>query len=610
MLCPREALVKRRLKIGSRLRKGFSTFLQYWQLDLFPLRKTLRGYNKEKARSDLKAGLNSALLSFPQGMAYAQIAGLPIQYGIYGAAIASILGPIFAGSRFIMLGPTNATSVLLFTTFLALNVTAAEKMAMMPLLLVMIGLFLLVGALLRAANFIQYISRTVVTGYITAAALYIIINQLRKVFGIEFEIPAGTTFFGIVRLTATSLPALHLPSLLLGLITVGIFIFIKKRFRFLPHIAIALCLASLVAFAINYGWDDKLVMLESIDASNWPFTLPPFNDEWFSQLAGVAATIAFLSILEGLSIGKSLAARSGERLNANQEMFSMGMANFGCALYGGMPASGSLTRSQLNWSGGAATPLASIYCGLFCVVAAFLLGPYIKFIPQAALGVLVIVIGLSLINPHNLRVVTKTTRADTIVFITTFSTALLVRLDFAIILGAITSILLFLHKAAMPELVEYSADQEGQLTPLQKQKKRPNPEVSIVHVEGDLFFGAAELFRDQMRRVVEDPNLKVVVLKMRNAYHLDASSVLALEELIKYMREKGRTLLVSEARKPVIRVFKNSNLIDVIGRENIFADAAQNPTLSTARALTRAPAILGSEKAKVRIFTRPSPPPS
>ena len=131
---------------------------------------------------------------------------------------------------------------------------------------------------------------------------------------------------------------------------------------------------------------------------------------------------------------------------------------------------------------------------------------------------------------------------------------------------------------------------------------RPNPEISIVHVEGELFFGAAELFRNQMRRVVEDPNLKVVVLKMRNSRHLDATSVLSLIELIEYMREKDRFLLVSEARKEVVRVFKNSGLIEVIGRENIFADAADNPTLSTAKALRRAKEIIGDRKADVSIY--------
>jgi SulP family sulfate permease len=196
----------------------------------------------------------------------------------------------------------------------------------------------------------------------------------------------------------------------------------------------------------------------------------------------------------------------------------------------------------------------------------------------------------------------KATRSDAIVFVVTFLAALLVRLDFAIVLGAATSILLFIRKAAEPELVEYSFNAEGQLAEMEGHARQAGSEVSIVHVEGDLFFGAAELFRDQTRRMCSSPDLKVVVLKMRNAHNLDATSVLALEELATYMRSTGRHLLLSEARKDLIRVLINSGLIESIGRDNIFPDSVRNPTLSTAKALRRAKTFLDGEDARVSIF--------
>lgn len=600
-------------KISRDVRRGISWLAEQNQLKALPIKEASQGYNPAKARNDLRAGLNVALLAFPQGMAYASIAGLPIQYGIYGSAIAAIVGPIFGGSRFIMLGPTNATSVLLFTSFLALSVTEAEKLAMLPILLSLVGIFLVVGAFFRVANLIQYVSRTVITGYITAAAFYIIVNQMRKVLGIDFEIPEGTTFFGIIKLTVLHLPVSHLPSMILSVITAGAFIFMSRKFRHLPNVAICLVFGSVAALGVDLifaeaeGWYGGAVnTLKPINASHWKLTLPPFHIHWVSQLAGTALIVSFLCILEGASIGKSLAARAGERLDTNQEMLGMGMANLACAFYMGMPASGSLSRSQLNFNSGAATPWASVICGVLCAIGAFGLGSLTGYIPQAVLGVLVITIGVSLISRFHIRVVTKTTKSDATVFITTFLAALFVRLEFGIILGAMTSILLFLKKAAVPELVEYTSDDKGRLKPLEDPTQRSNPQVSIVHVEGELFFGAAELFRDQMRRVVEDPNLKIVVLKMRNAHHLDATSVLALMELVRYMHEYDRHLLVSEARKDVIRVFRNSGLIDVVGRENIFADAAQNPTLSTAKALKRAKEILGGQEADVSIYVDPS----
>lgn len=578
-------------------------------LDFFPLRHSLRGYTREAFRGDARAGLNVALLAFPQGMAYAAIAGLPIEYGVFGSAIAALFGPILGGSRFIVHGPTNATAVLLFSSWLSLGIMdPAERVALVPLIVFLAGLFLVIGAFLKVANLVQFISRSVVTGYITAAAFYIVLNQFNKVLGYTtFNVPKGATFLDVVWLTLSELGQTHWPTLLLSAATVGIYALLSHRYPRLPNVAITLVALSLAAFGLNalidhQGWQaGPVALLTAINPSDWTLTLPPLRSELISQLANIGLLIAFLSVLEGMSIGRSLAARAGERLDANQEMLGMGLANIGCAFLKGVPASGSLTRSQLNYTSGAQTPLASILCGVFLTIVTLTLGSLTAFIPKSVLAVLVIAIGLSLLNRHVLRVVIKSTRSDAIVFFTTFITALLVRLDFAIILGTITSIVLFLRKVAVPELVEYGADASGDVKPL-RDGESSQPSISIVHVEGELFFGATELFRDQLRRVSENPNLCAVVLKMRNAHNLDATSILALEELHRSMREKNRYLLISEARKDAIRIFRNSGFIHTLGRDNLFPDNPRNPTLSTARALRRASQLLGDTKAEINIF--------
>lgn len=577
-------------------------------LQYFPLRRALRGYTPEAAGKDLRAGINVALLAFPQGMAYAAIAGLPIQYGIYASAIAAILGPILSGSRFVILGPTNATSVLVFASFLSLGVTSMEeKISLISLIVFLSGVFLVLGAFLKIANLIQYISRSVITGYITAAAIYIIVNQLKKVLGFDFVLPEGSTFLTVIWLTLKTLPETYWPAVLLSCMTLGVYLLLDSTFKKLPNVAVTLVLMSAAGYLMERALPPEwlgpgFATLSTVDATRWFFTIPTLDGDLVSQLASVSLVIAFLSVLEGTSIGKSLASRAGRRLDSNQEMLGMGLANIGCAFYQGMPASGSLTRSQLNWSSGGVTALSSIISGLLCALAAYTLGPYTGYIPVSVLAVLVILIGLSLINRHVLRIVWNATGSDRLVFVVTFLAALLVRLDFAIILGAGVSVLMFLRKAAQPELTEFAHDEKGELTPIGSTEKRDRPEISIVHVEGDLFFGAAELFRDQMRRVCEEPLLQIVILKLRNAYHLDATSVLALEELIRYMREQGRTLLISEVRKDAVRIFRRSGLIDVIGRENIFPDRPSNPTFATAKALGRAARLLGGQEAEVRIF--------
>ena len=584
-------------------RRALRSARDYNTIDFFPLPKSLAGYDKPSFQGDLRAGINVALLAFPQGMAYALIAGLPIQYGIYGSAIAAMVAPLFAGNRFITLGPTNATSVMLLSSFAALGITGGDVLRLVPLLILMVGAFIIVGALFKVANLIQYISRSVITGYISAAALLIITNQIPKALGLSLE-DSGATFFDTIALIFGALDTIHPATLAVSATTAAIYLALNRWFRALPNVAISLVLASALA-AIFAGNAPGLELLPGINAANWTLEVPHFSMAAFQKLASPAIAIALLCILEGISIGKSLAAKTGARLDANQAMFSIGMANIGCAFLSGMPASGSLTRSTLTATSGGATPLASYISGVIVFVGAFAVGPFTRYIPQCTLAVLVIMIGISLINVGAIRIVTKATKSDAAVFGTTFVSGLFLPLDTAIYIGVGTSIILFLKKVARPEMVEYAFNEKGQLAQMEQPEERSMPEVSIVHVEGELFFGAAELFRDQMRRICEDPNLKIVVLKMRNAHNMDATGVMALDELIRYMQEKGRYLILSEVKADLIRVLKNSGLYDVIEERNIFTDDPRNPTMSTAMALKRAQEHLGDAEANVSIYVDP-----
>ena len=322
-------------------------------------------------------------------------------------------------------------------------------------------------------------------------------------------------------------------------------------------------------------------MLASPAAGSLQITWPQFNLEQFRMLFGTALALALLCVLEGLSIGKSLAARKGLRLDANQEMFSMGMANLGCSLLSGMAASGSLTRSALNASSGAVTQVSSLISGVLCLVGVFTLGQFIGLVPKPCLAVMVMVIGVSLFNLKQYRMVTRATFSDSVVFWITLVTGLFFALDFAIYVGVGASILLYLRKAADPHLVEYGFTEEGELQELEK-RQRSDLEISIVHVEGELFFGAADLFLEQIRRFCADPNLKVVILKMRNARHLDATSCMALEELIQFMRQSEQHILVCEVKKDTLRVFKKSGLYSLLGEITFSTILGLNPTYSAA----------------------------
>lgn len=582
----------RAASVQARMRRLFSA------IDPAPWRTTLRTRTRESLRHDARAGLNVALVAFPQGIAYAAIAGLPTAYGLVGMAIACVVGPLFAGSRFAILGPTNATAVLLLSALTAAGAAGAAP-AVIALVLLLIALLQIASAYLNVASLIAYVSRSVIVAYITVAAILIIANQARHILGV----PAGeaVTLISSLRDTLTRAPDLHLGTTLVAGGTALVIVLLRRFAPRAPYVALALAAGAL------FGWiarllDAPVACLPAVELSSWTPSWPVVNFAAVNQLAGPALAIAFLGILESASIAKSLAAQSGERLNTNQEIFALGMANLACSLLGGMPASGSPTRSVLNARSGATSPLAGVLCGSLVLVMILGLGGLIQFIPKAALAVIVVSISLSLINLRQIRFVVRSTRADAAVFALTAGAALLLPLDSAIFIGTSASIAFFLRQAGEPALVEYEFNAAGQLAAVSDGGGRPLPEISIVHVEGSLFFGAAELLQEQIRRACEDPNLRIIVLRLKHAHHLDASAILALEELVHSMRETGRSLIVSGARRDVVRICQRTGLIALIGHENFFPESEQNPTLSTRNALRRAQGILGQKEATVRVF--------
>jgi SulP family sulfate permease len=561
------------------------------------------------SKGDFKAGVNVALLAIPQGMAYALVAGLPIHYGLLGSAMAALMGGLFGGGRFITLGPTNATAVLLFGAFAGAGLIGQNGLAngsalmILPLILLTSGLFLVVASLFRISFVVQFVSRTVITGYITAAACLIIANQGRHVFGLtEIEEAPPSTFIGILYFLVTHLDLVSLPAILLSLGTAVVYFLIKFFSPTLPSVAGALIVASIAGYWMQLN-ELPVACLENFSLSRDGLMLP--SPQLFISHGGLilsaSLAVCLLCLLEGLSIGKSLSARAGGRIDTNQETFAIGMGNLGCALFSGMPASGSLTRSTLSVASGARSNLANLLTGLIILIGVFGLQDLIRFVPICALATLVIFIGLSLVKFRQIQTVVRATRSDGFAFLVTLLVGLIFSLQLAIFAGVVTSILLFLRKVAQPQLVEYGYTEEGTLTEASELTKRAEPEVFIVHVEGELFFAAADLFYEQIRRVGEDPNQKVLVLKMLNAHHMDATSVLALEELLEYLKEKDCHVILCEVRKDCLRILKNSGVLARMNRRNVFPYVPSNPTLSTAKAIKRAKSLLEGGTAKVTI---------
>jgi SulP family sulfate permease len=585
-------------------------------LDPFPVRKWFMSYDSKRLKADLKAGFSVTLLDLPQGMAYAAVAGLPLQFGTMCSAVSGIVGSVFGSSRFTVLGPTNATAFMVFSYFAA--EPALDRVSLMPLLVFMVGALLLFGSFLRVAELAQYISRTVIVAYVTGAALLIMANQLAHVMGVQMLVflDDGSSFQartlpGMIIHLVKSIPQAHWQSLGVAAGTAIIY-YALRRFRpAWPALAITLMSASLGCWVMGQMGVDVPTYANArfgiVDL------LPPFPDfvsprffSDFSRLFGLSLALAFLATMESSSMAKTLAGVSGQRVDANQDMFSLGMANLSCAYLSGMPSSGSLTRSALNQQSGARTPLAGLFNGLFCLIGALSLGRLVGFIPRASLAVLIICVAGSLIQRRNIRICLSATGSDALVFFITLAATLMVPLHVAIFTGVGISVMLYLRKASQPSLVEYEFNDEGHLAEAAKAGVRQTPSVSIVHVEGELFFGAADLFRTQIQRTCGDPNLRIIILRLKNARHMDATSVIALEELVALLRRDGRDLLISGVMKDVYKVLRDSGIVEIIGKDNIFPSSPSNPNVATRNALKRAQEILGTTEADVKIFFDPS----
>lgn len=607
---PEPLLARSRLQRGLRALKRRGGAGQ--SLEFFPIVRLLRGYRARDLKGDARAGVNVALLDFPQGMAYAVIAGLPFTMGIYASAVAAMVGPLLASSRFIMLGPTNAIAVLTLSSFIGLGFTQEQAVAAMPLLLLMVAAIMLLGGFFGAAGMIRFVSRTVVTGYITAAALLIVVKQMRHVLGVTTEKTA--TVVDTVISLARHLPETHLPTLGLAAVTMVLYLVFKRVAKGLPHIALVLIVMTLVAeWLRGQGWVIAPLSATPLAAGYWPVTVPTFSFELVSQLAAPAMAIAFLSLLESSSIAKTLAARAGDPLNVNQQMVSMGTANAAGAFLGGMPISGSLTRSALNFASGARTPVASMLSAALLAVGILFLAPYMAVIPMPALSALVVLVGLSLLNRKNLRIALGATSSDAVVFGVTFTSGLLFPLDTAIFFGIGASLFLFLRQAAAPRLSRFDLTEPAKPAPEDPaarskepghepaEAEPPRPALALLHLDGNFFFGSSDVFLDEMRRLLADPSVRFVLVRLRNALYIDASAAQAISDIARLMHEQDRHLFLVSVRPEAEKTLRNSGVLQDVGCDNVFREDPDNPNLSTSLALRRAQQLADGQL-ELRLF--------
>ena len=579
---------------------------QRWMKARFPLLAELRGYNLPKLRADLLAGATVSLVSIPQAIGFALIAGLPPLMVIMSVIVGGFVCGLLTSSHHLVFGPSNSISIILAATIYRLHGGTLAPAEIVLLLGCLIGLFQLVAGLAQLGRLTQFISRSVIVAYSTGIGVLLAAGQVPNLLGV----PAGERGGFVANLGRALAHLVHLDfngySALVGLATLLLF---RIGRRFLPRIPPELPVLILFGLLTHYTGLRDLGIRTIRDEGALAAAIPSFlgmplggsNLDVVPPLLGSALAIAILGMLEAIAISKTLAAKSGQRLDANQELIAMGAANLATSAYGAMPGSASFARSAANLQSGARTQVAAISSSVIVLLALTFVTPVVNFIPVPCLAAHLIRIGLRMFNFEQIRIARRATGSDAMVFWVTLAAALVLKLDVAIYVGIGISLALFLRKAGAPSLVEYTFTDTGHLAELEDKSRRSNSAISIIHVEGELFFGAADLFQEQVRYLADDQGIRVFILRMKNARHLDATSVMSLLQLQEYLSATGRHLLISGISEDVERVLRNSGAIGKLGAGNIF-QAEANPTISTKRALQRATRLLQVRSADIRIF--------
>jgi SulP family sulfate permease len=550
----------------------------------FPLLGIAQRSTAATLRRDLVAALTVALFTVPQSMAYALIAGLPPATGIWTAIVASILGSLFGSSEFVVNGPTNAISVLLAANA-AFFATKGDPLQTVVLATLMIGTIQLIAAALKLGNFTRFVSEPVLTGFTAGAGLYIAINQLPGVLGLEKSAmvstiagwkPSSNCITDLIRV-ALSLSHINWIAFAIGAATfilVRLLQRLEKRIgQRLPAPFLAIAVLTLVSYALGLGDHDSGHPLKLV-RDIFPLTRdlprlvwPSLDGDLILSLLSPSLAIAILGAVEAIAIGKVLAAKAGHPFSANRQLVGEGLCNLGAGLVGGFASSGSFTRSAVNFESGAETRLSCIFSGFITLAGILLFAPAANYIPIAALAGTLVHIGLKLVNVSKLRVAMRTTKQDLSVLLATFFGVLLTEhLQYALFFGVAVSIVQALRRAEGFKLLRLVEDGERLLeAPLDNKCG----DVVAIDLQGELFFAAADVLERRLMEIMKG-GTRFVVLRLAQAYNVDYTCTEVLANVSKYARSSGGRLLLSGVRPGTYGTLERAGLLKAIGEDAIF----------------------------------------
>ena len=532
-----------------------------------PMLDWARHYDRETLISDLVAALIVTIMLIPQSLAYASLAGLPPEVGLYASIAPLLLYAIFGTSRVLAVGPVAVVSLMTATAIGELAVVGSPSYWGVAITLAFLsGAMLLVMGLLRLGFLASFLSHPVISGFITASALLIAAGQLKVILGVKAE---GHNFFELVGALVQQLGQVHAVTAGLGLSTVAFLFWARRGLKpLLLSLGLPVRLADVLAKAgpvagiavtalVTWHFEWHLAgvkIVGSVPAGLPPLTWPQWDMPLWKSLAMPALLISVVGFVESVSVGQTLAAKRRQRIVPDRELVALGASNLGAAFTGGFPVTGGFARSVVNFDAGAQTPAAGVFTAVGILVAALLLTPALYFVPQATLSATIVVAVLSLVDLSILRSTWAYSRTDFAAVVVTLLVTLAAGVEEGLVAGVALSLLLYLYKTSRPHIAEVGlVPGTEHFRNVLRHKVQVSPRLASLRVDESLYFANARVLEDRVNALVaERPQLQHLVLQCSAINDIDASALESLEAINQRLVEAGMRLHLSEVKGPVM----------------------------------------------------------
>ena len=538
-----------------------------------PILDWLPNYKKKNLSGDLSAGITVGVMLIPQGMAYAMLAGLKPIYGLYAATVPLILYAIFGTSRQLAVGPVAVVSLLIASGVGALAEIGSDSFLGMAILLsLLIGVFQLIMGVFKVGFIVNFLSHPVLSGFISAAAVYIAFSQMKHVLGIS--IPRGK-----VHETAYNIylkfGEINKYTLAVGLGGIVTIIVLKKINKRIPFPLVVVLLGMGVGYALGLDAMPYNVSIVGDVPDGLPsFTVPTVTYEAVTSLLPIALTIALIGFTESIAVAKSIQKKhKNYEIDASQELLALGIANIGASFFQAFPTMGGFARSAVNDQSGAKTNLAGIISTTVVILTLLFLTPYFYYLPNAILASIIIVAVFGLIDFKEAKHLWKTDRRDFAMFIITAIATLTLGVEQGIMVGVGVSIVGLILRVSYPHMAELGLDEQSRkyLNVERFEHINPADEILIVRLDAQLFFANTRYFLDKLKSLEEKRgDIKAVIIDASGVNGMDSSAVHAISDLVEDYQKRNIRFLMTSVKGPVRDILRRTVLRNKIGEDNFF----------------------------------------